>query len=423
MDFSGGFQYGGPPSPFAGPANLLAQGAFLPPTGCAMTNAKNRLAFSSRVIHAGQEPDPLTGAVMQPIYQTSTYAQESPGVHKGFVYARGHNPTRFAYERCVADLENGARAFAFASGMAAISTALELFPAGSHAIAMDDVYGGTFRLFERVRKSSANLSVSYVDLTDPKNFEAAITPQTKLVWIETPTNPMLKVVDIEAIARLAKKRGIIVGCDNTFASPYCQRPLDHGADIVMHSATKYIAGHSDVIGGLLVVNDKELGEKLQFLQNSVGAIQGPFDSYLALRGLKTLALRLERHCANAMALAEWLEAHPAISRAVYPGLKSHPGHAVAKRQMDAFGGMLTVYVKGGLDAAKTMLERVELFTLAESLGGVESLIEHPGVMTHASIPPERRKELGVDDSLVRLSVGVESLEDLRADLSAALKGL
>ncbi|HNS87567.1 MAG TPA: PLP-dependent aspartate aminotransferase family protein, partial [Parvularculaceae bacterium] len=356
-------------------------------------------------------------------YQTSTYAQESPGVHKGFVYARGHNPTRFAYERCIADLENGARGFAFASGMAAISTALELFPAGSHVVAMDDVYGGTYRLFERVRKSSANLAVSYIDLGNPDNFEKALTPETKLVWIETPTNPMLKIVDIEAIAAIARKKGVLVGCDNTFASPYCQRPLDLGADIVMHSATKYIAGHSDVVGGVLVVNDKDLAERLQFLQNSVGGIQGPFDSYLALRGLKTLAVRLERHCSNAAALAEWLEAHPAIARVSYPGLESHPGHKVAKRQMDAFGGMLTVYLKGGLDAAKTMLERVELFTLAESLGGVESLIEHPGVMTHASIPPERRKELGVDDSLVRLSVGIEDLEDLRRDLDQALSGL
>ncbi|HNR76614.1 MAG TPA: cystathionine gamma-synthase [Parvularculaceae bacterium] len=388
-----------------------------------MSDKTNRYAFSSRVIHGGQEHDPLTGAVMQPIYQTSTYAQESPGVHKGFVYARGHNPTRFAYERCIADLENGARGFAFASGMAAISTALELFPAGSHVVAMDDVYGGTYRLFERVRKSSANLAVSYIDLGNPDNFEKALTPETKLVWIETPTNPMLKIVDIEAIAAIARKKGVLVGCDNTFASPYCQRPLDLGADIVMHSATKYIAGHSDVVGGVLVVNDKDLAERLQFLQNSVGGIQGPFDSYLALRGLKTLAVRLERHCSNAAALAEWLEAHPAIARVSYPGLESHPGHKVAKRQMDAFGGMLTVYLKGGLDAAKTMLERVELFTLAESLGGVESLIEHPGVMTHASIPPERRKELGVDDSLVRLSVGIEDLEDLRRDLDQALSGL
>lgn len=384
---------------------------------------RNRPAFATRVIHAGQGPDPLTGAVMQPIYQTSTYAQESPGVHKGFVYARGHNPTRFAYERCVADLENGERGFAFGSGMAAIATALDLFPAGTHVVAMDDVYGGTYRLFERVRKSSAGLSVSYVDLTNPAALEAAMRPETRLVWIETPTNPMLKVVDIAALSAIAHARGAVLGCDNTFASPYCQRPLDHGADIVMHSATKYLNGHSDVIGGMLVVRSKDLAERLQFLQNAVGGIQGPFDSFLALRGLKTLALRLERHCANAMALAEWFEAHPAIARVAYPGLKSHPNHAVAKRQMDAFGGMITVYLKGGLDAAKTMLERVELFTLAESLGGVESLIEHPGIMTHASIPLERRKELGVDDSLVRLSVGVEALADLRADLDQALRGL
>ncbi len=388
-----------------------------------MVDSTNRLAFSSRAIHAGQAPDPQTGAVMQPIYQTSTFAQESPGVHKGFVYARGHNPTRFAYERCIADLENGQRAFAFGSGMAAIATALELFPAGSHVVAMDDVYGGTFRLFERVRKSTASLAVSYVDLSDARNLEAAIRPETKLVWIETPTNPLLKIVDIEAIAAIAKKRGVLIGCDNTFASPYCQRPLDLGADIVMHSATKYLAGHSDVIGGVLVVNDKDLGERLQFLQNSVGAIQGPFDSYLALRGLKTLALRLERHCANAAALAEWLERHPAVARVSYPGLKSHPGHGVARRQMDAFSGMITVFLKGGLPAARTILERVQLFTLAESLGGVESLIEHPGIMTHASIPPERRKELGVDDALVRLSVGVEDAGDLRRDLEQALAGL
>lgn len=384
---------------------------------------KNRPAFATRVIHAGQEHDPTTGAVMQPIYQTSTYAQESPGVHKGFVYARGANPTRFAYERCIADLENGARGFAFASGMAAIATMLELFPAGSNVIAMDDVYGGTFRLFERVRRDSANMSFTYVDLTKPENLEAALTPETKLVWLETPTNPLLKIVDIEAIAKIAKKHGLMVGCDNTFASPYCQRPLDFGADIVMHSATKYLGGHSDVIGGVLVVNDKDLGERLAFLQNSIGGIQAPFDSFLALRGLKTLALRLERSSSNAMALSQWLEAHPAIDRVSYPGLKSHAGHETAKRQMDAFGGMVTIFLKGGLDAAKAMLERVELFTLAESLGGVESLIEHPGIMTHASIPPDRRAELGVDDALVRLSVGVEDLEDLRRDLENALAGL
>ncbi|SNT68380.1 cystathionine gamma-lyase [Amphiplicatus metriothermophilus] len=393
------------------------------PANPLMTEQKNRPAFATRAIHAGQEPDPLTGAVMQPIYQTSTYAQESPGVHKGFVYARGANPTRFAYERCLADLENGARGFAFASGMAAISTMLELFPAGAHVVAMDDVYGGTYRLFERVRKDSAALSVSYVDLSKPEALDAAVRPETKLVWIETPTNPMLKIVDIEAVSRIAKKHGLLVGCDNTFASPYCQRPLDLGADIVMHSATKYIAGHSDVVGGALVAKDNSLAERLAFLQNSVGAIQGPFDSFLALRGLKTLALRLERHCANALSLAAWLEAHPAVARVAYPGLESHPGHAVARRQMDAFGGMVTIWLKGGLEAARTMLERVSLFTLAESLGGVESLIEHPGLMTHASVPAARRAELGVDDSLVRLSVGVEDVEDLRADLDQALKGL
>ena len=388
-----------------------------------MTEKKNRPAFHTRAIHAGQEHDPVTGAVMQPIYQTSTYAQESPGVHKGFVYARGANPTRFAYERCIADLENGSNGFAFASGMAAIGTMLELLPAGSNIIAMDDVYGGTFRLFERVRKDSANLSFTYTDLTKPENLEAAITPETKMIWLETPTNPMLKIVDIEAISKIAKAKGLLVGCDNTFASPYCQRPLDFGADIVMHSATKYLGGHSDVIGGILVVKDKELAERLAFLQNSVGGIQGPFDSFLALRGLKTLALRLERSSQNAMGLAEWMESHPAIDRVTYPGLKSHPGHDIAARQMDAFGGMVTIFVKGGLDAAKTLLERVELFTLAESLGGVESLIEHPGLMTHASIPPERRAEVGVDDALVRLSVGVEAFDDLKADLDQALKGL
>lgn len=387
------------------------------------SNRKNRPAFATRVIHAGQEHDPATGAVMQPIYQTSTYAQESPGVHKGFVYARGANPTRFAYERCIADLENGTRGFAFASGMAAISTMLELLPAGAHIIAMDDVYGGTYRLFERVRKGSANLSFSYVDLTAPENLESAITPETKLVWIETPTNPLLKIVDIEAVAAIAHKHNLLVGCDNTFASPYCQRPLDFGADVVMHSATKYLGGHSDVIGGVLVVKDDALAERLAFLQNSVGAIQGPFDSFLALRGLKTLSLRMERASENATALAQWLAAHPAIARVNYPGLDSHPGHAVAARQMSAFGGMVTLFLKGGLDAARTMLERVELFTLAESLGGVESLIEHPGIMTHASIPPERRAELGVDDALVRMSVGIEDLEDLRRDLDQALKGL
>ncbi|GGD01844.1 cystathionine gamma-synthase [Aquisalinus flavus] len=387
-----------------------------------MTDKKNRPSFATRVIHAGQSPDPTTGAVMQPIYQTSTYAQESPGKHKGFVYARGHNPTRFAYERCIADLENGTRGFAFASGMGAISTMLEMFPAGSHIIATDDVYGGTFRLFERVRKESANTSFSYVDLTNPENLRDAIRPETKLVWIETPTNPLLKVIDIEAVAKIAREAGVTVGVDNTFASPYCQRPLDLGADIVMHSATKFLNGHSDVVAGVLVVKDDERAEKLAFLQNSVGAQLGPQDSFLALRGLKTLALRMERHCQSGQRIAEWLEAHPAVEKVLHPGLESHPQHAVAKRQMDGFGGMITIYLKGGLEASRTFLERVRIFTLAESLGGVESLIEHPAIMTHASIPKERREEMGIADGLVRISVGVEDCDDLIGDLEQALDG-
>ncbi|WP_306253362.1 PLP-dependent aspartate aminotransferase family protein [Parvularcula sp. IMCC14364] len=387
------------------------------------TDKKNRQAFATRVIHAGQEHDPLTGAVMQPIYQTSTYAQESPGKHKGFVYARGHNPTRFAYERAIADLENGTRGFAFSSGMGAISTMLELLPAGSHIIASDDVYGGSFRLFERVRRDSANLSFTYIDMTNPDNLADAITSDTKLIWVETPTNPMLKVIDIEAVSRIARDKGVMVGVDNTFASPFAQRPLDLGADIVMHSATKFLNGHSDVIAGVLVVRDDDLADRLAFLQNSVGAQLGPFDSFLALRGIKTLALRMTRHAESGAALATWLEAHEAVDRVYYPGLQSHPNHDVAKRQMDSFGGMITILLKGGLEAARTMLERVQVFTLAESLGGVESLIEHPGIMTHASLPPERRAELGVDDSLVRISVGIEDLADLKADLEQALSGL
>lgn len=384
------------------------------------TSKRNREAFATRAIHAGQAPDPTTGAVNVPIYQTSTYAQESPGKHKGFVYARGHNPTRHAYEACLADLENGTRGFAFASGMAATSTVLELIDAGSHIVAMDDLYGGTYRLFERVRRASAGLDYSYVDLADPKNFEAAITDKTKMVWVETPTNPLLKLVDLSAIAEIAKARGILMVTDNTFASPFIQRPLDHSADIVLHSATKYLAGHSDIVGGIVATKDDAIAERLQFLQNSVGAIQGPFDSFLALRGLKTLALRMERHCANAQKVAAFLEAHPKVAKVYYPGLASHPQHDLAKRQMDGFGGMVTAVLKDGLAPAKTMLERVRIFALAESLGGVESLIEHPAIMTHASIPPERRAELGIDDGLVRLSVGVEDGDDLIADLAQAL---
>ena len=382
---------------------------------------RGRSGLGTLAIHAGQSPDPTTGAVMPPIYATSTYAQSSPGVHQGFEYSRTHNPTRFAYERCVAGLEGGSRGFAFASGLAATSTLLELLDSGDHVLAMDDLYGGSYRLFERVRRRSAGLDFSFVDMTDPAKFEAAITPRTKLVWIETPTNPLLKIVDIAAIAAIAKKRGLLVAVDNTFASPALQRPLEHGADLVMHSATKYLNGHSDMVGGMLVVgDDAELAEQVAFLQNSVGAVQGPFDSFLALRGLKTLHLRMRAHCENAQALAEWLQSHPAIEAVIYPGLASHPHHALAKRQMDGFGGMLSVRVKGGLDGAKRFCERLELFTLAESLGGVESLVNHPAIMTHASIPPARRAELGIADDLVRLSVGVETLEDLRADLDHAL---
>ena len=373
-------------------------------------------------IHAGQAPDPTTGAVMPPIYATSTYAQSSPGVHQGFEYSRTHNPTRFAYERCIAGLEGGTRGYAFASGLAATSTLLELLDSGDHVVAMDDIYGGSFRLFERVRRRSAGLDFTFVDLTDPKAFEAAIRPNTKLVWIETPTNPLLKIVDIDAIAKIAKRHGLLVVVDNTFASPMVQRPLEHGADIVMHSATKYLNGHSDMVGGVLVVGDNaELAEQLAFLQNSIGAVQGPFDSFLALRGLKTLHLRMQAHCANALALAQWLESHPAIERVLYPGLVSHPQHALAKQRMQGFGGIVTIFVKGGLESAKRFCERTTLFTLAESLGGGESLVNHPAIMTHASIPPDRRAQLGLFDNLVRLSVGVEDLEDLRRDLDAALR--
>jgi cystathionine gamma-lyase len=372
-------------------------------------------------IHGGQSPDPTTGAVMQPIYATSTYAQSSPGVHQGFEYSRTHNPTRFAWERGVASLEGGSRGFAFASGLAATSTLLELLDSGDHVIAMDDLYGGSYRLFERVRTRSAGLSFSFADLTDPAAFEAAITPKTKLVWIETPTNPLLKIVDIAAIAAIAKKHGLLVAVDNTFASPMLQRPLEHGADIVMHSATKYLNGHSDMVGGILVVGDNaELGEQLAFLQNSIGAVQGPFDSFLALRGLKTLHLRMRAHCHNAQALAEFLQSHPAVGGVIYPGLPSHPHHALATRQMDGFGGIVSVRLARGFEGAKRFCERLELFTLAESLGGVESLVNHPAVMTHASIPPDRRAELGIGDDLVRLSVGVEDVADLRADLAQAL---
>ncbi|HHA2487914.1 TPA: cystathionine gamma-synthase [Stenotrophomonas maltophilia] len=391
-----------------------------------MSNATSQdraLALATLAIHGGQSPDPSTGAVMPPIYATSTYAQSSPGEHQGFEYSRTHNPTRFAYERCVASLEGGTRGFAFASGMAASSTVIELLDAGSHVVAMDDIYGGSFRLFERVRRRTAGLDFSFVDLTDLAAFEASITPKTKMVWIETPTNPMLKIVDIAAVAAIAKRHGLIVVVDNTFASPMLQRPLELGAHLVLHSATKYLNGHSDMVGGMVVVGDNaELAEQMAFLQNSVGGVQGPFDSFLALRGLKTLPLRMKARCANALALAQWLDKHPAVEKVIYPGLPSHPQHELAGRQMAGYGGIVSIVLKGGFEAAKRFCEKTELFTLAESLGGVESLVNHPAVMTHASIPVARREQLGISDALVRLSVGVEELGDLQVDLERALGG-
>ena len=379
-------------------------------------------AFATRVIHAGQEPDPSTGAIMTPIYQTSTYVQESPGKHKGYDYARSINPTRLAYERCMADLENGDRGFAFASGLAGMATVLEILEAGSHVIASDDLYGGTFRLFERVRSKSANLEFSFIDLTDPAALKQAMKKNTRMTWVETPSNPLLKLIDLEAVARFSRENNLVTVADNTFASPWIQRPIDLGFDIVVHSATKYLNGHSDMVGGVVVVASgrTELTERLAFLQNAVGAVAGPFDSFLALRGLKTLALRMERHCANASELATWLEKQPRVRRVSYPGLASHPQHALAQRQMKGFGGMITIFLDSDLAGARRFLENTRLFALAESLGGVESLIEHPALMTHGSIPPEQRAQLGIDDSLIRLSVGVEDVEDLRADLTKAL---
>jgi cystathionine gamma-lyase len=380
--------------------------------------------FATRTIHSGQPPDPTTGAIITPIYQTSTYVQQSPGVHKGFDYARSINPTRLAYEYCVADLENGVRGFAFASGLAGMATVLELLDSGAHAIASDDLYGGTFRLFERVRRRSANLDFTFVDLTDLSHLEGAIKQNTRMIWVETPSNPLLKLVDLEGIARFAAENGLLSVCDNTFASPWIQRPLEVGFDIVLHSATKYLNGHSDIVGGVVVVGDRpELTtviDRLGFLQNAVGAVAGPFDSFLAMRGLKTLALRMERHCANALSLAAWLEQHPKVRLVRYPGLRSHPQHELARRQMHGFGGMITIHLDSDLSGTRRFLEHTKLFALAESLGGVESLIEHPALMTHGSIPAEQRAALGIDDTLVRLSVGVEDLDDLREDLALAL---
>jgi cystathionine gamma-lyase len=382
---------------------------------------RNTLGFATRCVHAGQENDPTTGAVMTPIYATSTYAQSSPGVHKGFEYSRTQNPTRMAFERCIADLEGGSAGFAFASGMAATATVLECLDKDSHVVVGDDVYGGTRRLFDRVRKQSAGIEASYVDLSDAEALIAAIRPNTRLIWLETPTNPMLKIVDLSRVAAIGRTRKIIAACDSTFASPWTQRPLEHGFDLVMHSTTKYLNGHSDMVGGVVVVGENAaLRERLAFLQNAVGGIQGAFDSFLALRGVKTLALRMERQCASALAIAQWLERHPRIARVHYPGLPSHPQHALARRQMRAFGAMISVEVSGTGDDARRFLERSRLFTLAESLGGVESLISLPALMTHASTPIEVRAALGISDRLVRISVGIEDTDDLIADLSAAL---
>jgi len=387
-----------------------------------MSRKKNKQGFETRAIHAGQEPDPTTGAIMTPIYTSSTYVQESPGVHKGYDYSRSINPTRKALEACIADLEGSNFGYAFASGMSASATVLEILSSGDHVIAMDDLYGGTYRLFENVRKRSAGLDFTFCDLSDVKALEASLKPNTKMIWIETPTNPLLKIADLKAIASFAKNNNLIAVCDNTFCSPFVQNPLEFGFDIVVHSATKYLNGHSDLIGGVVVCSDDktELAEQLLYLQNAVGSIMNPFDSFLLLRSLKTLPVRMERHCSNAIQIANFLESHNSIQRVIYPGLESHPQHEIAKEQMNGFGGMISVEIKGGLEGAKKFLERTEIFSLAESLGGVESLIEHPAIMTHASIPPEVREEIGISDGLVRLSVGIEALEDLIDDLEKAL---
>ena len=380
------------------------------------------MKFETKVIHAGQEPDPRTGAVMTPIYATSTYAQSSPGEHKGYDYARTRNPTRDALEACIAELEGGRHGFAFASGMAAIGTVLELLDSGSHVVAMDDLYGGSYRILERVRKRSAGLQASFVDLSRTENLEAAIRPNTRMLWVESPTNPLLKLADLQALAAIARQRNLISVCDNTFASPWVQRPLELGFDIVVHSTTKYLNGHSDVIGGVAVLKDETHRERLAFLQNAVGGVPSPFDAFLTLRGIKTLAVRMERHCGNAMHIAAFLDKHAKVERVIYPGLASHPQHLLAARQMNQrYGGMVTAVLKGGLPASRRFLERCKLFTLAESLGGVESLIEHPAIMTHASLPEDVRANLGIDDGLVRLSVGIESVDDLIAELKHALE--
>lgn len=387
-----------------------------------MSDSNNQQGFETKAIHAGQQPDPTTGAIMTPIYASSTYVQQSPGVHKGYEYSRSHNPTRKALEDCIAALENGSAGYAFASGMAATATVLELLDSGDHVIAMDDLYGGTYRLFENVRKRSAGLDFTFANLSDLDNLESSLQENTKMIWVESPTNPLLKLVDLQAVAAFAKKHNLIAVCDNTFCSPYVQKPLDFGFDLVVHSATKYLNGHSDVVGGVVVCAQErqDLVDQMFYLSNAIGSIMSPFDSFLVLRSLKTLAVRMERHCDSAMQVARYLEQHEAIDRVYYPGLESHPQHDLAKRQMNGFGGMISVVLKGGLASATKFLEGTELFALAESLGGVESLIEHPAIMTHASVPEAIRNEIGIVDGLVRLSVGMETLEDLLNDIERSL---
>jgi len=385
-----------------------------------MSNDKNKDSFATRTIHAGQQPEPETGAIMQPIFATSTYVQKSPGVHRGFEYSRTQNPTRGALEQCVADLESGKHGFAFASGMAATATILELIDSGSHVIALDDIYGGTTRLFDQVRKRSAGLDFSFVDLTDLDALQDAILDNTRMIWLETPSNPLLKLSNIAAAVEIARANDILLAVDNTFATPYIQRPLELGCDIVMHSMTKFLNGHSDMVGGIAVTRDDAIAQQLGFLQNSIGSILGPFDSFLALRGLKTLDVRMQRHCQNAQYIAEWLENDARVERVLYPGLESHPQYELATEQMDQPGGIVTFFIKGGLDESRAFLEKCRLFALAESLGGVESLVDHPAIMTHASVPEDKRAELGISDQLIRLSVGIENVDDLVADLDQAL---
>lgn len=381
----------------------------------------NEYGFETRAIHAGQQNDPLTGAVITPLYLTSTYAQSSPGIHKGYEYSRTGNPTRNAYETCIANLEGVAYGFAFASGCAGATTVMHLLSAGDHVVCVDDMYGGTYRLFDKVFTQSG-IEFSYADLTDASALASYIQPNTKLLWIESPTNPLLKLVDIEALSVIAHQHGIKVMVDNTFMSPFFQRPIALGADMVLHSSTKFINGHSDLVGGVVVTDDAELAERLGFLSNSIGGIQSTFDAFLCLRSLKTLAVRMRAHEENSAAIAQYLQQHDKVEHVIYPGLANHPQHELAKRQMDGFGAMISFSIKGGLPAARKFLERVELFTLAESLGGVESLIEHPAIMTHASVPAEVRAKLGIDDGLIRLSVGIETGDDLLRDLERAFSG-